>query len=120
MFLLFSIAVSVGVLLFFTYAVFKADFYNSFTTMVGITLSVVVSIFVFVGIWAIKEENSVVYVDRTPELNQYFWICDKMMINPVADIVEVKLYRDETWAIKHGMYKQFETEQCSEIEMVER
>lgn len=120
MFLLFSIAVSIGVLLFFAYTVFKADFYNSFTSIVGVTLSVVVSIFVFVGVWAIKEENSVVYTNRMPYLNQYFWTCDKMMINPMAEIVEVKHYRDGSWAIKHGMYRQFEIEQCSEIEMVER
>ena len=120
MFLLFSMAVSLCVLLFFVFTVLEADFHNPFTTVVGIALSIVVSIFVFVGIHAIKEENSVVYVNRTPELNQYFWTCDKMMVNPVADIVEVKHYRNGTWTIMHGMYKHFELEQCSEIEVVER
>ena len=120
MFLVISIICSLGILCFFFFIVLKADFYNMYTSVIGIVLCVVVSLFVFVGMHAIKEENSVVYTNRMPYLNQYFWTCDKTMINPMAEIVEVKHYRDGTWVIEHGMYRQFEVEYCSELEKVKK
>lgn len=120
MFLFISIICSIGVLCFFFFTVLKADFYNTYTSVIGVVLSVVVSLFVFVGMHAIKEENSIVYKNKSSELNQYFWACDKLMINPMAEIVEVKHYRDSTWAITHSMYRQFEVEYCSELEKVKK
>lgn len=120
MFLFCSILISISVLLYFSFLVFRANFYQTYATTIGIVLSVVVTIFVFIGISAIKEENSVVYKNKSPDLNQYFWACDKTMVNPMADIIEVKQYRDGTWVILHSMSRQLESERCSEIEMVKR